>query len=362
MKKYFSRPKFKRQNVKRIRASFKKAARFKEYRKKLNLVKNLPKPEKRRRGLDNKYKRFKKVVAPTVLSFLRNTEGVIKFIHELNVHFVRQQKVFVILKDVTVIDYDALVVLLSLMVKFKSEKIDFNGDFPDDAYCRQKLMNSKFLPNLYKYLPANDRVKLGEFNSIHTHAWKNVDSKLSATLIERAAERIWKSKRRCQGVQRTLIELMQNTNNHATVGLAGDKHWWLSVNYVQNENKVCFSFVDFGVGVFESLSNKQSSSKFYGWLEKMQATFKYQNNAELLKLILDGELHSTVTGKHYRGKGLPGIREALSRNQISNLHIVTNNVIADVGAGTYRKLNNNFEGTFLYWELNEQNINCHGTD
>ncbi len=361
MKRYFFTLRYKLNVQRRSRTSLLARRRFNNYLKERNKTRNLPNKEKLQRRFASKFKDFKKVKAPPNLSLIKNPEAVIGFIKLLKANFLAKKKVYVILKDVTNIDYDAIVVLLSIMIRFKSQKIEFNGDFPDDPYCQQKLIDSKFLPNLNKYLPDDDRYKLGDFNAIHTHAWKHVDSKLGAIIIERASQRIWNEKRRCQGVQRTFIELMQNTNNHATIGKPGDKHWWLSVNFDPYENKVCFSFVDFGVGVFESLNQKGKGSKFFDWAKKMASRFSYKNNAELLKLILEGDLHKTVTGEHYRGKGLPGIKEAFNRNQISNLCIITNDVLADVKNNNYIMLNKNFEGTFLYWELNNQNLSCHGT-
>jgi hypothetical protein len=80
----------------------------------------------------------------------------------------------------------------------------------------------------------------------------------------------------------------------------------------------------------------------------------------LLKYILDGTLHKTATGKPYHGKGLPGIFKALTRNQLSNLNVITNNVHAKVDAKSYMIMPLQFSGTFVYWELNEENLNCHG--
>ena len=66
------------------------------------------------------------------------------------------------------------------------------------------------------------------------------------------------------------LELMQNTNNHASLKVFGEKHWWLSVNYDKDNNKVKFSFVDFGMGIFKSLENKNSKSKIYGIIGKLK--------------------------------------------------------------------------------------------
>ena len=89
----------------------------------------------------------------------------------------------------------------------------------------------------------------------------------------------------------------------------------------------------------------------------MKQLFVFSNNAELLKLILQGELHKTVTGKYYRGKGLPGIYNAFRTGSISKLHMITNNVYADIENDKFINLSNSLLGTFIYWELNEQNHN-----
>lgn len=360
MKIYFKKSYYKNYLQNRQRKELRNRRRFKKYRIALHIKNNLTEVERHDRLIIDKYSRFKKVSAPEILSIIINPEGVIKFIGKLREYFLSKTKVFVQLLHVSKIEYNAIVVLLSIMIRFKSQKIEFNGDLPYDENARNILQQSKFFPNLNKYIQDSDRYKIGDLNNIHTHAWKNVDAKLGEKIIEKASLSIWPTARRCQGVQRILLELMQNTNNHATIGKTADRHWWLSVNHIPQEKRVCFSFIDFGVGIFKSLENKPIESKFWNWAEKMYQKYKYGNNAELLKLILDGELHKTVTGEYFRGKGLPGVKDALNRNQISALYIITNNVFGDVTNEKYRLLNQNFEGTFVYWELNEKNINCNG--
>jgi hypothetical protein len=71
-----------------------------------------------------------------------------------------------------------------------------------------------------------------------------------------------------------------------------------------------------------------------------------------IKLLMSGELHRTVTGEHFRGKGLPGIKEVFERQQISNLFVISNNVFANVTKDEYNKISSNFSGTFVFWEIN----------
>lgn len=363
MKKYFSSEKYKIRNTINAKKSLERQTSFKNHKRlknKAELGLNIEQREDRRQYLSS-FVNYKRIKAPENFTLIGNPELVIEFISKLKICFENKQRVFVVLQDVKKIDYDAIVVLLSIMVRFKSKKIDFNGDFPKDVNAKKILNQSGFLKNLYKQFSDEDRYEISQdtTNRIHTHAWKNVDSLLSAKLIEQASQTVWGEKRRCQGAQRALIELMLNTNNHATLGIEGDKHWWLSVNHQMKENKVTFSFVDYGVGVFRSLENKPEGNKFYKAIEKLGSIFKFNDNCELLRLIINGELHKSVTGEHYRGKGLPGINDALNRNSFSNLFIITNDVYADVTNGVYKKLKNNFNGTFLYWELNQSNTNCH---
>jgi hypothetical protein len=364
MKKLYTTNEFKQRNKRHARRSLERQLDFKEYQRAKNKAElGLSQQERKyQRQFADKYADYKHVKAPQDFTLIKNPEPVIEFITKLKEYFDKKQKVFIVLKDVKKMDYDAIVVLLSIMVRFKSQHIDFNGDFPEDKSARDILTESGFFKNLFKQFKDEDRysIKQDHDNLIHTHAWKNVDSNLSATVIEQASKTVWGENRRCQGAQRALIELMLNTNNHASVDKEGDKHWWLSVNHRKKENKVTFSFVDYGVGVFNSLDNKQEGTKFYRAINKLKSAFGFSENAELLRLILQGELHKTVTGEHYRGKGLPGIFEALGRNSFSNLFIVTNNVYADVANGTFKNLNTNFNGTFLYWEINKSNISCNG--
>lgn len=364
MKKIYKTKKQKRISYRRALDSLKKRKIFKLRKKKENKLEiGISKPKREyKKKFQAPFIGYKKIIAPTNFSFIENPDGMVEFISKLKDCYDLQKKVFVVLQNVKNISYDAIVVLLSIMVKFKAKKIKFNGDFPNNYDANRVLKESLFLEYLFQEFRDEERYKLGQKSSIHTHAWKDVDSQLGSELIKNASKTVWGEERRCQGVQRTLIELMLNTNNHADNTKKGEKHWWLSVHHDKINKKVSFAFIDFGVGVFTSLDNKTVESKFFGILEKLKNSFRYSNNAELLKLIMDGTLHKTATGKPYHGKGLPGINKVLERRQISNLNIITNNVHAKLDKDVFNILSKSFSGTFVYWELNENNLNNYATD
>ncbi len=355
MKKIYTTQSFKRQNKRRAKNRLRR-----------NLVSKLKRKNKRIGKLNkNKYQleeervinNYNKVTAPSYFSFIKKPEEAIKFINKLEKLYLNKQNVFINLKDITFIDYSAITILVSVMFSFKSRNIKFNGNFPANKKLAQLLINSDFFKYLNKPIGNKIEYAIGKENQIFTRANKEVNSELGLVVMVEATRTIWGENRTCKGLQRTLLELMQNTNNHADINKKGEKHWWLSVNHDKINKKVSFIFIDYGIGIFESLKNKPTTNKWFGWFEKIKNRLLHGGNDEIFKLLLEGQMHLTVTGQHFRGKGLPGIKEVLERNQISKLQIISNDIYANVSENNYHKLNLEFSGTFVSWELNENNIN-----
>lgn len=81
-------------------------------------------------------------------------------------------------------------------------------------------------------------------------------------------------------------------------------------------------------------------------------------------LLLNGNIHetssniqNTSTKKYYRGKGLPCLFNACNENKISKVVVITNNAKVEYENQRKTDLNISFKGTFIYWELNHNNIN-----
>lgn len=156
---------------------------------KSELVISQPKREYKRK-YEDPFKNFSKIHAPENLSFIKNPIDDVEFISNLEIHFNKKKKVFVVLKYLTSITYDTIVVLLSIMVKFKAHKIDFNGDYPLNANASKVLEDSQFLKYLYKQFKEEERNNLGQHSPIHTHAYKDVDSELESKLIENTSKTV----------------------------------------------------------------------------------------------------------------------------------------------------------------------------
>ncbi len=341
----------------RAKREFKARVRFKKYKK----AKNKRRLHRKKFEIKHENEYGVNIVAPKVFSLIINPEETIKFINKIEWHLRQRKKAFIVLTFIEEIDYGAIAVLFSIMDLFTLHNVKFNGNKPNNATAFSKLESSGFFKQLYRENRNKIQYRTGDANQIFTKSNKQVESALGLPVMVEATEAIWGEKRLAKGLQRILVELMHNTNNHAGgKNKKGFERWCLSVNHDKSNRRVEFVFVDYGVGIFNSLNQKQKGDKWYGWQNLVQRYFQIpliDANDVLLKKLLSGEIHLTVTKKDFRGKGLPGIKEVFDRNQISNLFILSNNAYADVAKDNYVQLAQNFSGTFLYWELCYSNEN-----
>lgn len=308
-----------------------------------------------RREQKSRFSHYHWVKAPRILSIRENTEDSLAFIKEIDNAFSSNKPVFINIERVSEISQDTIVIMLSILIKFRSRGLPFNGNFPVDTLAREILTKSGFFKHLYK-----KRVSPQETYSISgticTHAAKVVDSGLSARIIETASECLWKEQRRCPGVQRTFIELMQNTNNHASLTEEGAYHWWATMYPDPIDDKVSFAFIDYGVGIITSLQQKKKG-KFSGMMDTIIQALGLKDNSDIIKALLDGKIHKNYSSKYNRGKGLPGVYASFQRKDISKLFIMTNNVKVDAENDDFICTKGELSGTFVYWELNKSTNN-----
>lgn len=304
------------------------------------------------------YWNYKKIHAPKYLSLIDNPEAVIKFANDIYEAYHAKHKVFIFLRHVEIVTNDAIVLLLSAVMKFKEKNIAVNGDKPKNKDVAKMIQESGFydiIQNGFKQYIGSQGYNIDRTN-MYTHAQKNVDAELTASIIAKNSKFLWGEERRCQGVQRIFVELMQNTNNHASQK-KGEKFWWISASKKEPSKLLCFSFIDYGMGIFNSLKSKSPNEKFYGWIEKIANLCNPMDHGEVLHQMLLGKFHETVTSKYYRGKGIPGIYHQLEKNAICRLIIISNDAYADATENKYYNLANELSGTFVYFEVSQECIN-----
>lgn len=360
MKKLYKSLKYSKYNKRHAKKLFIRNLMYIKYKKNRNSKElNLNKED-----YELKSNGYKYIDMPSNFSFLSNTAAILKILNRLKKYLDIKQKTFVNLKNVLKIDNGAITILLSIMTEFKLNHIKFNGNFPKNKQTKSLLLSSGFFEYLFNsklttVFSEDSKFTYGIGNQIITTPGKNVVPDLVRNICTSSMDTLGKINGETnKGLYRTLIELMHNTNNHADLLTEGEKSWWLTVHHDRVNKKVEFVFMDYGVGIFNSLKNKPKDSSFFGCYEKLRneliEKFLVGTDEKILKAIFEGKLHKTHTNQENRGKGLPGIYEAMARNQISNLCVITNNVYSNVDTEEYKLIDCNFNGTFITWEINNQ--------
>jgi hypothetical protein len=291
----------------------------------------------RKRGIPARLP-FASLEVPDGFSIINNPEETIPFLREF-IHVAKRSNLNLNLGRVTHITIDAIAALIAAIEGLGETRI-VRGNQPQDDATRGILIQSGFFQHVRSQhvLPAPKQGKISHEES------KKVEPLIARDLIHVGTEAVYGSSQRCQAAYRTLIECMSNTHNHAAgkYTTLGSRETWYSTVYGDvQKNRVCYAFLDTGVGIFRSVR--------IGALRKAYRFLKITNDCDILRDILAGRVESS-TGLRYRGKGLPSIYKLSQKGNIKSLIIVANDVYANASTGEFKVLTSQFPGTLLYWE------------
>ncbi len=310
------------------------------------------KPLSEVRNLKGRLSSFE-ITAPIKFEFLEHPEESTKFINLLESILKANRRVFVDMSKVEVIDHGAIASLLSVMFKFKSRKIDFNGNFPLNPEAARVVRESGFIFHLFENNSNKTKYTIGATNQMLTQVDEKLDPGLVDIVVQDSSISVWNSPQSCKGLYRVIIELIDNTREHAPYKKRerGSERWWLCINHDKANKKVSFVFLDYGIGIFASLADKPADHPISRLAKGWAQSFGMSASGEHLKSLVTTKLYETSSSKEGRGLGIYGIGQTMGRNQISNLHIISNNAYGNVDKKQYRRLNTGFNGTLFYWEL-----------
>jgi hypothetical protein len=218
------------------------------------------------------------------------------------------------------------------------------GVSPKDATAQRILVGSGFFEHYRSEQPL-PHVPHGQISQEKS---RKVQPDLARDLIHFGIKALTGSDGKCSAAYRVLIESMSNTHNHALSAKARldrsqqSETWWATVYADRARKRVCFTFVDVGVGIFGSVR--------LGKIRSFYRLIGLRTDTDILRDMLQGKVESS-TGFSYRGKGLPAINRLSEAGKIESLIIVANDVYANISEGQYRMLPVAFRGTLLYWEI-----------
>ncbi|QQD14267.1 hypothetical protein [Sphingobacterium sp. UDSM-2020] len=281
-----------------------------------------------------------KLIVPQDFSLISNLDSVLKFFENCKKYNSSIcNVVFFDFHEVQNIGSGAITILLSICGWLNDQKIYIEGNYPEDHTVRTRFEKLGFL----KYFRANYLSKLNSKSrsEIVQRGINTTNPILTARKIRDAMETVTGQQTKNTKIQGMLIELMANTVNHAY-----EKHqkgWYLSLDHNEIENKVHFCFVDNGGGILNTIKirSKERIIKFLGLTD----------DGNLLKMAFDGKFGSR-TKLTYRGRGLPLVKNNFEDGYIKNLIVISNGVYYNFEKQSYQILDTEFEGTFYFWELN----------
>ncbi|HEY1253983.1 MAG TPA: hypothetical protein VGF01_04300 [Terracidiphilus sp.] len=244
-------------------------------------------------------------------------------------------------QNVTFISPEAIAAFIATMESIKG--IEVQGNLPYNQDARDTLLCSGFFEHVHNTVP----LPTGRTGKILKRGSKRVEPRSALELIECGAKQAFGTMNRSHSTRaayKTLIELMNNTHNHAAGKKPDTEKWWATSFGNSSRKIVCYSFVDTGVGIFRSVKMRS--------LQRIFKMIGITSNAEIMQEILNGRVESS-TGLAYRGKGLPAIYKAACNGDIKSLYIVSNNMFADIDRSLFVGMTTSFEGTLYYWESEE---------
>ena len=284
-------------------------------------------------------------------SFIENTENLLRIINDAKDCFKNGKNVFFNLKEITKVTTDAITLYIALITDKKFTKSNyFQGNLPEDKELKLIFVKCGFFNYVDSEIPKD----------LQTEQIFNIESqkKCEPKIAKKICDKIFPQKRhQSQPLYEILLELMNNTHNHASGNDEEGKYHWCFQSYYDEEKKTykC-SFIDVGIGIFKSLLVED--------YKKKQMLVIPESNKNLFTKVLNGTIKDkkksfTRTNKISRGKGIPLVYNTITKEeQFLKFIIITNDVFAVVKDGSkkenFKTLKNPFEGTFYYWEIKNE--------
>lgn len=227
--------------------------------------------------------------APVALSLVEEPRLSVSFFRNLQSH-AKHRDVFVDLSEVKTITPDAIALLLANVRQLGERGLWVSGNYPNEPAAVETIRESGFNDYLKTSMPPSDTRRGAIVRQDLLQHSKQADGEYARKLID-FAEKDGADRLRLKIAYAHLVECMGNTHQHAGQR-PGEQTWWASVFRDTRRQRDCFTFIDMGVGIFNSaeLSFRLRVYKLSG--------FRRQ---QILQELLEGKIPSS-SGKSYRGR------------------------------------------------------------
>ena len=286
--------------------------------------------------------------APETLSLFDEPSETLKYCNTLRDHLnQRGIEIFLDLGDVQHFTSDALL-LIRAIIDSSIYHNQVSGNLPRDPNVASEFKASGFFAGFAKPpddLPPAKGLILKRSND-------KVLAEMAAELVSFTEKHVPVTKEHANACYRTLVEVMTNTHNHA-----GDRKpagrqkrqkqqkrrfpqkWFVSV-YCRDQTAY-FSFIDLGIGILNSKPAKDT-------LQRIGVSLLSYGRIRLLKDAFNGTFGS-ATDRLGRGHGLPRMKQDAKKGTLSNLQVLTSDVVGSVADLDFRTVDHTLRGTMFLW-------------
>ncbi len=302
--------------------------------------------EKRRYSKSN----WKKITFPSRVRLIEEPNETLSHFNQAYKYYKKGHNVDYDLSDIIQFSPESIAVLAACIASIQfTQNMGSRGNLPKNYILRKVFKESGFFDHvniLNENLKAiskksaqllhkvtNDKVETG----IAKDACRYMMPKLNAKYIDDL-----------EPLYVIIIEAMQNTNNHASGKSKIEYDWWIYRYLDKSKGIVHFTFLDIGVGVFNSLP-------VMNFLRRLKNTANISSNLDLVEDLLNGKIKSRTKRKD-RGKGIPQIYEQSKDEMFKDFYILSNDILIDAKNDINLKLEEEFYGTLYYWTMEIKNI------
>jgi hypothetical protein len=296
------------------------------------------------------------IKAPITCSLIDSPELTIQFFSKVEKVYKQGGSVIFDLSECVTFTETSTALLAAYL---KDRNINFgrlgNVIFPENQECRKALHDRGILK---KYDTDGREFTLCN-RPVEKVANKLVANDIAKEIVKSSSHFIYGEEKRIKELYSLLIEVMANTNNHASSEKEGVYSWWLSIYPDSVKKTVKFVFIDLGVGVFQSIPVQQfvsqSPNSFFSFSRQLEQGIRGAKIAEIFSALIGGKIKSS-TGDPTRGRGLPLIAENAKTGHFKEFKMIANDAYIDLISNETSVMNEHFSGTLYYFELAENII------
>ena len=282
--------------------------------------------------------KWKEIQCPENFSLLMNEESVISFMSQVrNLRVDHCDHLKIDLSRVIEMDNLSIMMLLSNINHASQRGIFVCGNNPENQRANDFFEHSGFLSHMTRINKKAPTISTSDGLIVNLgrdyYRSENADN-----VITQVINRISGSKKLYQRLNGIVGEMGGNAIQYAY----NERKHYLFGSFTEG-NKMSFVFADSGYGILNTLKRS-----FGRWMADLISA---KGPVEVLRGAFD-EKYGSRTGEDNRNRGLPFIKQTFDEGLITNLMVISNNVLLDFEKPTNsRRLDHNYSGTVYFWQI-----------